>query len=61
MTQKLQQQPAIFVKAAVRRIAVTATYTDATGAHEMDIDDIEVTPFMVTRSGEHRIHIMLSE
>lgn len=48
-------------KAAVRRIAVTATYTDVTGPHEMDIDDIEVTPFMVTRSGEHRIHIMLSE
>lgn len=48
-------------KAAVRRIAVTATYTDTTGFHEMDIDDVLVTPFMVTRSGEHRIHILLSE
>lgn len=48
-------------KASVRRIAVTAAYTDATGFHEMDIDDVEVTPFMVTRSGEHKIHIMLSE
>lgn len=47
--------------ASVRRIAVTAAYTDREGTHEADLDDIAATPFMVTRSGEHRIHIMLSE
>lgn len=51
----------IKANASVRRIAVTASYTDREGTHEADPDDIAATPFMVTRSGEHRIHIMLSE
>ena len=33
------------------------TYTDTTGSHELDTKDIEITPFMVTRSGSHKVII----
>lgn len=49
------------MRAAVKRIAVTAAYTDRTGTHETDIDDMEATPYMAMKSGEHRIHFMLPE
>lgn len=48
-------------RAAVKRIAVTASYVDGGRVQEMDLDDVEATPFMAVRSGEHRIHFVLPE
>lgn len=48
-------------KAAIQKIAVTASYTDDDGRHEKDLDAVEVTPFMVPKSGTHKIHTMLPQ
>ena len=48
-------------KAKVQRVAVTVSYTDAEGYHEMDLDDVKVSPFMIPKSGTHKIHLSLSE
>ena len=48
-------------KAKVQRIAVTAGYTDDTGTREMDLEDVQVSPFMIPRNGTHKIHLSLSE
>ena len=34
-----------------------ASYVDGTGAHETDIADLKITPFMVVKSGEHKVII----
>ena len=44
-------------RAMIRHIVVTASYQDATGHHEMNLEDLKVSPFMVVRNGEHRVHI----
>ncbi len=44
-------------RAIIQRITVIGTYTDTTGSHELDTKDIEITPFMVTRSGSHKVII----
>ena len=49
------------VRAVIQKMAVTASYTDETGRHEKDLDAVEVTPFMVPKSGTHKIHTMLSQ
>ena len=46
--------------AVIRNISVIARYVDRTGEHETDISDLEVSPFMVVRSGEHKVNITLA-
>ncbi|MBQ9549553.1 MAG: hypothetical protein IJU87_01950 [Lachnospiraceae bacterium] len=47
-------------KAVIRKISVIANYVDRDGAHETDLSDLKVSPFMVVKSGEHKVHINLS-
>lgn len=42
----------------IRKIVVTASYTDYLGEHEVDLDELVVSPFMVCCSGEHHVHIL---
>jgi len=44
-------------RALIKHIVVTAKYEDGTGVHEVDLDDLEVTPFMVVCSGTHKVHV----
>jgi hypothetical protein len=44
-------------RAIIQRITVIGHYIGASGEHELDTKDIEITPFMVARSGDHRIII----
>ncbi|MBQ3798135.1 MAG: hypothetical protein II842_17975 [Butyrivibrio sp.] len=44
-------------RAVIQRITLTARYVDAYGEHEIDAKDIKLSPFMVTRSGNHKIII----
>lgn len=45
-------------RAIVRKSVMIATYTDHEGYHEVDLEDLKVTPFMVCRSGHHEVHII---
>ncbi len=45
-------------RAIVRKSVMIATYTDSEGYHEVDLEDLKVTPFMVCRSGKHEVHII---
>ncbi len=47
-------------RAVIRKISVIANYVDRGGFHETDISDLKVTPFMVVKSGEHKVYINLS-
>ena len=44
-------------RAMVKKTVITVNYVDKDGEHTLDIDDVQVSPFMVTRSGEHKVHI----
>lgn len=44
-------------KALIQRVIMIGKYVDAYGEHELDIKDIDVTPFMVVRSGKHKVVI----
>ena len=44
-------------ESVIRKIAVTAVYADHSGRHEVDLEELSLTPFMICRSGEHRIHV----
>lgn len=44
-------------KAVVQRITMIGHFVDAEGEHEIDTKDIEITPFMIPRSGEHKVII----
>lgn len=48
-------------RAMIRHIVVTASYEDADGFHEMNLEDLKVSPFMVVRNGEHHIHISATQ
>ena len=41
----------------IQRITMIGKYIDATGEHELDTKDIEITPFMVVKNGEHKVVI----
>ena len=43
--------------AMIYRTTMIASYVDGTGAHETDISDLKITPFMVVKSGEHKVII----
>ncbi len=46
-------------RAVVKKAVMIASYTDHTGFHEVDLNDLKVSPFMVCRSGKHEIHISI--
>ncbi len=48
-------------RAVIRKMLVTVGYTDQSGTHERDLEDVEESPFMVSISGNHRVNIMVSE
>jgi hypothetical protein len=45
-------------RAIVKKSVMIARYTDASGEHEVDLNDLKATPFMVCRSGNHEVHII---
>ena len=45
-------------EAVIRKIVVTAGYTDHLGEHEVDLDDLKLSPFMLCCSGRHRVQVM---
>lgn len=45
-------------RAIVKKSVMIAHYTDASGEHEVDLNDLKVTPFMVCKSGQHEVHII---
>lgn len=44
-------------EAMIGKLVVTAVYYDQSGRHEVDLEELEVTPFMVCCSGTHTIHV----
>ena len=44
-------------RAVIQRITMLGRYVDAAGEHELDLRDIDISPFMVARSGEHKVII----
>jgi hypothetical protein len=46
-------------RAVVKKAVMIACYRDHTGEHEVDLDDLKITPFMVCRSGTHLVHISM--
>ena len=47
-------------KAIVKHIMVTARYSDRNGTHEVDLEDLKVSPFMVVKNGTHKIYLTQS-
>ena len=45
-------------KGIINHIMINATYTDKFGTHEVDLEELKVTPFMVVKSGNHKIHLV---
>lgn len=48
-------------KAVIKKMAAVVKYTDQQGTHEMDLEDMEESPFVICKSGRHRVNIMISE
>ena len=42
----------------VKKSVMIAHYSDASGEHEVDLEELKVTPFMIPRSGKHDVHII---
>ena len=57
-SQLLMRMNVLKSKAIVKKSVMTARYTDADGTHEQDLEDVEVSPFMLCRSGEYKVHIL---
>lgn len=45
-------------RAIVKKAVMIAHYTDVNGEHEVDLADLVVTPFMVCKSGKHKVNII---
>lgn len=56
-TQILMKLGVMRSKAVIQRITMIGHYVDADGEHELDTKDIDITPFMVPRNGEHKVII----
>ena len=52
------QLTAVKREAVIKKMVVTAAYVDHTGYHEVDLEELKVTPFMVCCNGTHRVHVM---
>lgn len=44
-------------QALVRRMMVTASYTDASGVHETALEQMKGNPFVIVTGGVHKIHL----
>lgn len=42
----------------IRHISIHTEYQDETGSHEQTLEELKVNPYMMCRSGNHRIHIL---
>ena len=47
-------------KAIINHIMITAKYSDRNGTHEVDLDELKVSPFMVVKNGTHKIYLSQS-
>lgn len=47
-------------KAVIKKSIIIAKYTDQDGEHEMDIKNVKITPYMICKSGQHNVHVILS-
>ena len=56
-TQILMKLSVLRSRAIIQRITMIGKYVDARGEHELDTKDIDVSPFMVVKSGEHKVVI----
>lgn len=45
--------------ATVQNVAILAKYQDHYGTHEVHLDELEITPFMIGVPGKHQIHIVV--
>ncbi len=57
LSQILMRLGVLRSKAVIQRITMIGKYVDATGEHELDTNDIEISPFMVVKNGEHKVII----
>lgn len=48
-------------RAIVRKLLLIAKYTDESGSHEVELEQMKENPFMVCRSGVHHVHLMVDE
>lgn len=48
-------------KARIKHMVVTAGYEDCYGIHEVDLEEIQSSPYMVVMNGTHHIHISAME
>ena len=46
--------------AIIKNMSIIAHYVDSEGEHEIDLQDLKVSPFMAVVSGEHRVNIQVS-
>lgn len=60
-TQIMMRLNALKSKAIINQMLVTVRFTDRNGVHEMDLDQLEVNPFMVACNGTHKIHIITAD
>lgn len=42
----------------IRHISIHTVYQDETGSHEQTLQELKVNPYMLCRSGKHRIHVI---
>ena len=60
-SQILMRLNSLKTPAVIQHMVVTARYEDSQGVHEVDIDDIKKSPYMVVISGLHHVYISTSE
>ena len=60
-SQILMRLNSLKIPAVIQHMVVTAKYEDSKGVHEVDIEDIRKSPYMVVVSGNHHVYISTSE
>ena len=60
-SQILMRLNSLKIPAVIQHMVVTAKYEDSTGIHEVDIEDICKSPYMVVMNGKHHVYISTSE
>ncbi len=56
--QILMRLGALKSRAVIRKTTMVVHYKDHTGEHEMDLNDLKISPFMVCRTGNHHVHVL---
>ncbi len=57
-TQIMMKLSSLKTGAFIRRLVITGTYTDTSGVHECDLENLPDNSFFVCRSGKHKAHII---